>query len=177
LISGVKWLLKIQKNDGRFDWSKSGHLFSYHLSGSYAFAFSSFVYVSKWNNVCLKNANLCLEILGRNMNGLVFRWEKGSWIISPQSFNRVMKTAMIGNYPIKYRVFRFGYGLYREIARRRFSNQIDEKFFKNLTGLLRIQSSTIEPFNNYPDLFMTSEVLDCLSSSLLKLRGDPDILQ
>jgi hypothetical protein len=31
--------------------------------------------------------------------------------------------------------------------------------------LLRIRSSTVEPSKNFPDLFMTSEVLDCLSQS------------
>jgi len=166
LKSGAKWLSNVQMDDGRFDWSKSGLIFSYYLSGAYAFAFSSFLYTSKWDKKYLENANLCLDVLKRNIHHIVLRWERDSWKTFPKSFNGVLKTALLGNYPLKHRVFRFGYGLYRQIARRRFSDQIDERFFKNLTNLLKIESSTIEPFNNYPDLFMTSEVLDCLSYSL-----------
>lgn len=166
LRSGAKWLSEVQKTDGKFDWSKSGLMFSYHLSGANAFAFSSFIYVSQWDKKYLEKANLCLEILKRNMNDLVLRWERDTWKTFPNSINETLKTTLLGNYPVKHRIFRFGYGLYRQTARRRFSDQIDERFFKNLSILLKLETSTIEPFNNYPDIFMTSEVLDCLSYSI-----------
>jgi hypothetical protein len=176
LKSGVKWLFNVQRNDGRFDWSKSGLMFSYYLSGAYAFAFSSFIYATQWDKKYLENSNLCLNMLKRNTHGLFLRWEKASWITFPLSSGTVVLTALMGRYPLKHKLFKFGYGLYRQIARRRIFDQIDERFFKNLTEILKVDSSTIEPFNNYPDLFMTSEVLDCLSSSLLTLRGDLDII-
>lgn len=177
LKSGAKWLSDTQMDNGRFDWSKSGLMFAYYLSGAYAFAFSSLIYISQWDKKYLKNADLCLDVLKRNMYDLVLRWEGDQWNTFPRSIHEALKTALLGNYPLRHRVFRFGYGLYRQIARRRFLDRIDEKFFKNLTSMLKVESSTIEPFNNYPDLFMTSEVLDCLSSSLLTLRGDLDIIQ
>jgi hypothetical protein len=166
LQSGVKWLSEVQKNDGKFDWSKSGLMFSYYLSGANAFAFSSFLYAAQWDKKYLEKANLCLEILKSNTDHLVLRWEREAWKTFPKSIDDVLKTALLGNYPVGHRIFRFGYGLYRQIARRRISDQINERIFKNLSVLLKIESSTIEPFNNYPDLFMTSEVIDCLSYSL-----------
>jgi hypothetical protein len=42
---------------------------------------------------------------------------------------------------------------------------VDPYLFRTLCRLLRIQSSTVEPSVNFPDLFMTSEVLECLSQS------------
>jgi hypothetical protein len=176
LKSGAMWLSDAQRDDGRFDWSKSGLMFSYYLSGAYAFAFSSFLYASKWDKKYFDNANLCLSVLKKNIHDLVLRWESESWTTFPQSIHETLKTALLGNYPYKQRVFRLGYGSYRQIARRRFSNQIDDRFFKNFTNLLKIESSTIESFRNYPDLFMTSEVLDCISSYKLLLRGDLDII-
>lgn len=166
LISGAKWLSDTQMDDGRFDWSKSGLMFSYYLSGAYAFAFSSFIYTSRWDKKYLENANLCLNVLKRNRRTLFFRWEKDSWVTFPLSISTVIETTLLGRYPFKHRLFRFGYGLYRQIARRTLSERINPKVFKNLTNILNIESTTIEPLNNYPDLFMTSEILDCLSYSL-----------
>ncbi len=172
LINGANWLVLSQKKDGRFNWSKSGLMFAYYLSGAYAFAFSSFIYLSEWDKKYLKNAELCSNILENNIYGIFLRWEKNPWLTFPSSIPITIKTSSIGDYPFTYKLFRFGYGLYRQIAIRRFSNQIDDKFFKNLTNILNIKSSTIESFSNYPDMFMTSEVLDCLShSTLYHLRG------
>ena len=39
--------------------------------------------------------------------------------------------------------------------------------FEALSRLLGIRSSTVEPSKNFPDLFMTSEMLDCLSQSMI----------
>jgi len=164
LKNGAKWLSNVQLDNGSFDWSKSGLMFSYYLSGAYAFAFSSFIYASRWDKKYLKNANLCLDVLNRNINDLVLRWERSSWKTFPWSIQRDLRTALLGNYPLGHTIFRFGYGLYREIARRRISDQIDENLFNKLSSILKIESSTIEPSNNYPDIFMTSEVIDTIST-------------
>lgn len=172
--TGAKWLSDVQMADGKFDWSKSGLMFSYYLSGAYAFAFSSLIYTSQWDKKYLEKANLCLDMLKGNINDLVLRWEKDTWGTFPSAINDSLKTALLGNYPFKQRIFRFGYGIYRQTARRRFSYKINKKFFKNLSSMLNIESSTIEPLNNYPDLFMSSEALDCLSSYKILFRGDFD---
>ncbi|MBE3090465.1 MAG: hypothetical protein IMZ45_05465 [Actinobacteria bacterium] len=52
------------------------------------------------------------------------------------------------------------------MSRRSVSVHHDGKLFSNIHNLLNIKTTTIEPFDNYPDLFITSEVLDCLSYSL-----------
>jgi len=167
LLKGAAWLSASQKRNGGFNWSKSGLMFAYHLVGAYAFAFAAFTYVNRWNKIYQENAKSCLNILRKNIHeGLVLRWEKDSWITFPLSIPINLKASLIGEYPFKHRVFRFGYGLYREVARRKFATQINDKIFQNITKFLNIKSSTIEPFNNYPDLFMTSEVLDCLSYHL-----------
>lgn len=79
------------------------------------------------------------------------------------------------NYSIErvgfqYKLFRFGYGLYRQIARRNFSIHLNDKFFSNITKFIKIKTTMIESFSNYPDLFMTLEILDRLSCSLLLSR-------
>ena len=164
LMKAGDWLISGQKKDGTFDWSKSGLMFSYYLSGAYAFGFASFVYLSQWDKKYIEKANLCLDILKKNINKLVLRWERDTWLTVPFALPTTMKTAMIGNNPIKHTVLRFGYGLYRQMARRRFSMYLDDKLFLDITKLFKIKTTTIESFSNYPDLFMSSEVLDCLSS-------------
>jgi hypothetical protein len=173
LVRGAGWLSNVQQKNGQFDWSRSGLMFAYYLTGAYAFAFSSFMYASKWDKKYLKNAILCLNMLERNIDGLFLRWEKDSWVTFPLSVPVTLQSAFIGNSPPKQKFFRVGYGLYRQMARRRFSKKPDENMFNNLTKILGIHSSTIEPFSNYPDLFMTSEIFDCLSYSLSILEeGD-----
>lgn len=170
ILSGTEWLLEVQKDDGRFNWSKSGLMFAYYLSGAYGFAFASFKFASKWNKRYIENTCKSLDILEKNTKGIMFRWEKDNWpsLLSsiPVSFN----TAFIGDYPYKYKLFRLGYGFYRQVARRRHSNEPDEKVFKKLVSILNLNVSTVESFSNYPDMFMTSEVLDCLSYSIQKSK-------
>ena len=89
----------------------------------------------------------------------------GSRVLSSRSRSPAAKVASIGEYPVRHRAFRFGYAVYRQIARRRYSETAETRSFKALCRLLRIRSSTVEPSKNFPDLFMTSEVLDCLSQS------------
>lgn len=164
LLKGGDWLLSIQKDNGKFDWSYSGLMFAYYLSGAYAFCFASLLYISKWQKKYAENGYKCLKILEQHNKGLILRWENDSWISFPVSLFTTVKTSKIGNFPVKQKLFRFGYGLYRQMARRRFSIYLDDTLFINLTNFFKIKSSTIEPFSNYGDLFMSSEVLDCLSS-------------
>jgi len=164
LLKAGDWLLSVQKEDGKFDCSRSGLMFAYYLSGAYAFSFASLSYISKWEKKYEANGYKCLNILDQNIKDLVLRWEKDPWITFPSSLITTLKTSKIGDFPIKQKLFRLGYGLYRQMARRRFSNHLDDKLFIDMTKLFKIKSSTIEPFSNYRDLFMSSEVLDCLSS-------------
>jgi len=163
---GVKWLAAVQFPDGKFDWSKSGLMFAYYLSGAYAFAIPCFIYGTKWNSGYSENSEKALKVLEANVKDIVNRWESGSMLNFPASVFTALNTANIGNYPISHRLFRFGYGTYRQFARRRFSNSVNPKLFNILSGIMGINTSTVEPDNNFPDLFMTSEVLDCLSYSI-----------
>ena len=164
LMKGADWLASQQRDDGAFDWSASGLLFAYYLSGAQAFAFASFLHAAEYDARYLKNAERSLDEVTKNIQGIMLRWERGSWgSFSPLTS---LRTARIGDFPRKEQVFRFGYGMYREIARRRFSHQVDPTVFHILCSLLGIKASTIEASNNYPDLFMTSEVLDCLSYTI-----------
>lgn len=166
LSKGACWLADSLSSSGQFDWSGSGLSFAYHLSGAYAFAHASFTYTSRDCDSYREHADLCLNRLKECMvGGFAFRWEPGSWIGLPQSTVSGAKTALIGGYPAKYQAFRFGYAMYRQIARRRYAEVAETRSFEVLCRLLRIQSSTVEPSKNFPDLFMTSEVLDCLTQS------------
>ncbi|HOB18708.1 MAG TPA: hypothetical protein PKK74_08475 [Candidatus Methanoculleus thermohydrogenotrophicum] len=166
LAKGAQWLAAALCPCGRFNWSGSGLSFAYHLSGAYAFANASFIYVSRNNGHYLEHAGLCLNRLEKTMQGgLSPRWEPGSWNNLPSSIVAAAKMASIGEYPLQHRAFRFGYAVYRQIARRRYSETAETRLFGALCRLLRIRSSTVEPSKNYPDLFMTSEVLDCLTQS------------
>ena len=168
LIKGCEWLSDAQKGNGKFKWSKSGLIFAYYLSGAYAFAFSSFRYASNWDKKYLENAIKSLDILKDNTHGVILRWENDNWLSLPSSIPTSLSTAFLGDYPYNYKLFRLGYGCYRQVARRRFSEEVDEKMFKILVNILNLDVSTVESFSNYPDMFMTSEVLDCLSYSLQK---------
>lgn len=165
---GVEWLKSVQLSDGRFDWSESGLMFAYCLSGAYAFAIPCFLYATKWDISYTSNAEKALQVMEENVNAIVNRWESASMWSLPFSVFTAAKTASIGNYPIKHRCFRFGYGMYRQFARRRFSNSVNPRLFNFLASTMGIETSTIEPDNNFPDLFMTSEVLDCLSYAMVK---------
>lgn len=163
LMKAAEWLSKVQSPDGKFDWSKSGLMFAYHLSGAYAFAFASFFYAAMFDEKYHSPFLLCGEQLLNNTRNILLRWETDDKHSFHHSFISVLKTSKIGNFPLKERIFRFSYGMYREIARRRFSNQINSDTFHYLCKLLIMNPSTIEPFQNYEDMFMTSEVIDCLS--------------
>ena len=166
LYRGGRWLAAQQQDSGRFDWSRSGLMLALHLSGAYAFAFSSFLYLSREDKRFLRQVDGCLAMLSRNMNGLCLRWEKGSWLSFPWSLLISFKQAFLGNYPVRHRLFRLGYSLYRQIARRRYAPYLDDRLFTLLVERFGWTVSTVEPFANYPDVFMTTEVMMCLSAHL-----------
>ncbi|USH00425.1 terpene cyclase/mutase family protein [Thermococcus argininiproducens] len=173
MLKGAQWLSKAQKDNGRFDWSKSGLMFAYYLTGAYAFGIASFLYTSKWDEHYLENARKSLPILKENTPDIALRWERGNWPGFPTDVLTSFKSAWIGDYALTHKLFRFGYAIYRQIARRRFSKEVkDDMLFKIVTKLLGIKASTIEPSKNFPDMFMTSEILDCLTYSLKLLEGE-----
>lgn len=167
ILRGVRWLSLVQKGDGRFDWSKSGLMFAYYLTGAYAFGIASFMYASKLGEDYLNNAEIALSVLKDNTPDIVLRWERGRWRNLPADIVTSLKSSLIGDYPFTHRLFRFGYALYRQIARRRFSRTVsNDVVFQIIRKLLHMNVSTVEPFSNFPDMFMTSEVLDSLSHAL-----------
>jgi len=104
-------------------------------------------------------------------NGLILRWESSSWESFLIDLLYSLKGGFIGDYPLKYSLFRSVQRIYREISRRRIpSYQGDLKLKNNLLVKLvrdRAFVSTIEPLFNYPDLYTTSQALDALSNLLL----------
>ncbi|TFH46622.1 MAG: hypothetical protein E4G94_02010 [ANME-2 cluster archaeon] len=176
LKNGLKWLASVQNTYGRFDWSKSGLMFAYYLSGAYAFAIPSFMYGCKWDAGYKDNAYRAMDVLEANVDGVANRWERASLLSLPFSVISTLRTAGIGNYPLKHWMYRFGYGMYRQAARRRFGETVNPRVFNSLSSILGINASTIEPDNNFPDLFMTSEILDCLSYSLSKYTDKMEII-
>ncbi|HOI58222.1 MULTISPECIES: prenyltransferase/squalene oxidase repeat-containing protein [unclassified Methanoculleus] len=165
IAEGVRWLAAAQRPDGRFDWSGSGLSFAYYLSGAYAFAHASFVYASRTDDRYREHAERSLDRLDEIVRGLAPRWEPGPWIGLIPAVATTAKTAALGGYPLKHRAFRFGYGMYRQIARRRYAETAETGSFEVFCRLLGIRPSTVEPSKNFPDLFMTSEMLDCLTQS------------
>ncbi len=173
IIKGTQWLSDVQRHDGRFEWSRSGLMFAYYLTGAYAFALASFAYASKWEENYLDNAEKIITVLEENTPNIALRWEKGRWRDFPKDVLTSLRSAWIGEYPIAHKLFRFGYAIYRQIARRRFSKEVQNDWvFNIITKLLGIRTSTIEPSKNFPDMFMTSEILDCLSYSLPLFKGE-----
>ena len=163
---GVEWLAKQQKKDGRFDWTSSGLLFASYLSGAYAFAYSCFKYLSDEDSSLNEAAEIALKMIDTNQNNIMYRWEKDSWNSFPSSLMDSIEISKIGNYPSRHKFFRLAYSVYRNIARRRIRPKIDDSIFNIVNIMLNLDSSTIEPFNNFPDMFMTSETLDCLTFTL-----------
>lgn len=163
LKRGLKWLENTQNDDGRFDWSYSGFMFAYHLTGAYGFAFASYDSLDN-RDTYSKNSSKCLDELEKNMDELLLRWEKGGWLDFITSFNSIKKSSSRGSESFSELLYNFGYASYREFSRRRYTKQPSEDFlFEMIKGLLSIETSTIEPSKNFPDLFMTTECFDCLT--------------
>lgn len=164
LLNGVKWLSSQHKISGGFEWGRSGLLFAYHLTGAYAFAYASYWYLSQFDTQYEHNADVCLKMLHSYKKNLFDRWEQAGWMSFPSSLFDSIQTARLGGTGMKETLFRFTYAVYRQIARRRYRTTVDETLFNGIVRLLKLNVSTVEPFANYPDLFMTSEIVDCLSS-------------
>jgi hypothetical protein len=163
---GTAWLASVQRDDGSFDWSKSGLMFAYYLSGAYAFAYAVFGSQSRRDERYRDNAQKCLSVINNNIPSFALRWESGNWMSFFVPKFITLKSAFLGEYPLGHRVFRYGYGSYRQIARRRYSEDpLHDILFQRLTKILHLSPSVIEASKNFPDLFMTSEILDCLSFS------------
>lgn len=162
LRKATGWLAETQKRDGRFDWSESGLMFAYRLTGAYAFAYSSYNLIDDLNHD--EKAVQCLKILNENIDDLVLRWERSYDSDILASFFSVLKSSNKGNEDLIDFLHKTGYGYYREISRRRFTeNPKDDILFETINDIFSLKSSTIEPSKNYPDLFMTTECFDCLS--------------
>lgn len=157
----ARWLVSIQEKDGSFDWSRSGLMFAYYLSGAYAFAAASFDYCGFTHN-----RDLSIMKMVENERRIMNRWESDSFLTLPRDAYTTYRSSMIGSFPARHRLFRLCYGLYRQCARRRQSDRIEAGPFNVLSKIFHIKTSTIDPFANYPDLFMTSETLDCLGYML-----------
>ena len=166
LLDGANWLASLQKPSGRFDWSQSGLLFAYYLTGAYAFAFASFRYLSEFDRRFIDQAERCLSVLVdmSHQNSLFPRWEEAGWLSLSRSVFDSVQTAKQAKVGMNQSLFRFSYALYRQLARRWYSETVNETVFNMVVSLLHLNVSTIEPFANYPDLFMSSEIIDCLSS-------------
>ncbi len=157
-------LASIVTEDGSFDWSRSGLMFAYHLSGAYAFAYSVFSEMAKTYPQYQSKADKMLEQINPKPIGLLPRWNRSSWSSCLHSIVTVSRVSAIGNFPLKERLFRFSYGNYREFARRRYSKQINTTSFNFIAKAIGVHPSTVDPCSNYPDMFMTTETLDCISS-------------
>ena len=166
IASGTAWLASVQNKDGTFDWSKSGLMFAYYLTGAYAFAYAVFSSRAKKDEKYRDNAQKCLSVIHNNIPSFALRWESGSWMSFLMPKFITLRSAFLGEYPLGHRVFRYGYGTYRQIARRRYSEDpLHDILFQRLTKILHLNPSVIEASKNFPDLFMTSEILDCLTYS------------
>ena len=159
LDRAVGWLKAAQRPDGRFDWSRSGLMFAYYLSGAYAFAAAAFRYGRLEGH-----ERLAAGRLAGSVGDIAYRWETAPLATCPLDAGTTLRSALIGDYPAGHRLFRLAYGSWRQVARRRRSNRVDDGAFRAAAALLRLNTSTVEPSANYPDLFMTSEILDCLST-------------
>lgn len=159
LRRAVGWLKEAQRPDGRFDWSKSGLMFAYYLSGAYGFGAASFRYAG-----LRESEEAAMGQLACNIDGIAYRWERAPLVTFPLDLGTTLRSALIGDYPATHRLFRLGYGAWRQAARRRLSPGIRDAAFKAVASALKLDTSTVEPSANYPDLFMTSEILDCIST-------------
>ncbi|MFW6048438.1 MAG: hypothetical protein ACOC87_04015 [Candidatus Natronoplasma sp.] len=169
LVRATGWLADSQRSDGKFDWSRSSLMFAYRLTGAYAFAFASYQLIEK--DKYLGKAELCLKELDAQMDDLILRWERGENSEILSSLISVLVSSNRGNKDLVDFLYKVGYGYYREFSRNRFTeNPREDMFFSKLNDILSLNSSTIEPSKNYPDLFMTTECFDCLSYTYSETR-------
>ena len=171
ISSGTKWLIKNQKDDGYFKWKNSGLNFALYLSGTYAFV------LPVYQNFLSNDTNLS-KLMEKSLNvlknqiidNILLRWEKGSSKSIITGFLEARKGGSIGNYPVSFKFLRTMHRLHREISRTKISNQITpSKLISRPTGY-SAYLGTVESSTNHPDMYMTTEALDALSSSLERMN-------
>ncbi len=164
--NGVYWLSSQQTKSGRFDWSNSLLGFSLYLTAAYAFA------VAAWSALAGEDPKNCLRaqsaihILKENSRGLLLRWEKISPLHVCLSFFNALRVTSRMKYSASGRPNLLAYRCYRELARARYSASPSSNAFEVLSRLFRMQTSTIEPMHNYPDMYTTAQALEGLTYSL-----------
>jgi len=171
ISSGTKWLIKNQKDDGYFKWKNSGLNFALYLSGTYAFVLPVYQNFLSYDTNLSKLMEKSLNVLKNQIiDNILLRWEKGSSKSIITGFLEARKGGSIGNYPITFKFLRTMHRLHREISRTKISNQITpSKLISRPTGY-SAYLGTVESSTNHPDMYMTTEALDALSSSLERMN-------
>jgi len=171
ISSGTKWLIKNQKDDGYFKWKNSGLNFALYLSGTYAFVLPVYQNFLSYDTNLSKLMEKSLNVLKNQIiDNILLRWEKGSLKSIITGFLEARKGGSIGNYPILFKFLRIMHRLHREISRTKISNQITpSKLISRPTGY-SAYLGTVESSTNHPDMYMTTEALDALSSSLERMN-------
>ena len=167
ILSGVEWLVKNQKQDGYFEWKNSGLNFALYLSATYAFVLPIYQNLLSNNTNATKLMKESLSVLKEQIfDNILLRWEKGNSKSVIVGFFEAGKGGSIGEYPILFKLMRTLHRLHREISRTKVSsNLIPSKLISRPTGY-SAYLGTVESSTNHPDLYMTSEALDALSTSL-----------
>ena len=167
ILSGVEWLVKNQKQDGYFEWKNSGLNFALYLSATYAFVLPIYQNLLSDNTNATKLMKESLSVLKEQIfDNILLRWEKGNSKSVIVGFFEAGKGGSIGEYPILFKLMRTLHRLHREISRTKVSsNLIPSKLISRPTGY-SAYLGTVESSTNHPDLYMTSEALDALSTSL-----------
>ena len=167
ILSGVEWLVKNQKEDGYFEWKNSGLNFALYLSATYAFVLPIYQNLLSNNTNATKLMKESLSVLKEQIfDNILLRWEKGNSKSVIVGFFEAGKGGSIGEYPILFKLMRTLHRLHREISRTKVSsNLIPSKLISRPTGY-SAYLGTVESSTNHPDLYMTSEALEALSTSL-----------
>ena len=167
ILSGVEWLVKNQKENGYFEWKNSGLNFALYLSATYAFVLPIYQNLLSNNTNATKLMKESLSVLKEQIfDNILLRWEKGNSKSVIVGFFEAGKGGSIGEYPILFKLMRTLHRLHREISRTKVSsNLIPSKLISRPTGY-SAYLGTVESSTNHPDLYMTSEALDALSTSL-----------
>ena len=167
ILSGAKWLLKNQKDNGYFQWKNSGLNFALYLSATYAFVLPIYQNLLSDDTNATKLMRESLNVLKEQIfDNILLRWEKGNSKSVIVGFFEATKGGSIGEYPLVFKLMRTLHRLHREIARTKISSHlIPSKLISRPTGY-SAYLGTVESSTNHPDLYMTSEALDALSTSL-----------
>ena len=167
ILSGAKWLIKNQKDDGYFEWKNSGLNFALYLSATYAFVLPIYQsFLSDHTNASKLVEKSLITLKNQIFEDVLLRWEKGNLKSIIIGFFEAGKGGNIGKYPLVFKLMRTLHRLHREIARTKISSHlIPSKLISRPTGY-SAYLGTVESSTNHPDLYMTSEALDALSTSL-----------